>query len=39
MKDGKLFFIEDRSEGNTFESIEEFDVAKDGSEFILKKKN
>lgn len=36
MKDGKLFFIEDRSEGNTFESIDKFEVIKKGDEFIVK---
>lgn len=36
MKDGKLFFIEDKNEGNTFESIDKFKVIKDGNEFILK---
>lgn len=36
MKDGKLFFIEDRNEGNTFESIDKFEVIKEGNEFILK---
>ena len=36
MKDGKLFFIEDRNEGNTFESIDNFEVIKEGNEFILK---
>ena len=36
MKDGKLFFIEDRNEGNSFESIDKFEVIKEGDEFILK---
>ena len=36
MKDGKLFFVEDRSEGNTFESIDNFKVIKEGNEFVLK---
>lgn len=36
MKDGKLFFIEDKNEGNSFESIDKFEVIKKGDEFILK---
>ena len=36
MIDGKLFFIEDRNEGNTFESIDKFEVIKKDNEFILK---
>ena len=36
MKDNKLFFVEDRSEGSAFESIDNFEVIKKGNEFILK---
>ena len=36
LKDGKLFFIEDKNEENAFESIDKFEVIKEGDEFILK---